>query len=149
MSETTETQNDMFGEDTALDQDKALEQLDPRTYRWEGTVRDMFDAVCLAMRKQGVDAGSVDRLAPPIVLQLCDTIGGQVGYVPRGEAVRRAMRDARLFDDWRVRGKKPPQLAVDYKLAVQTVYEIIARQRALHRQQEPDLFGFAKTGDKG
>jgi len=133
---------DMFGEDGALDATKALEAVgSPHAFRWEGTLRDMMDAVRLALEKQHIEKTAIERIAPTVVMQLCDTLGGQIAYLPRGAAVKRAIRDARLFENWK-NGAKPHELSAAYKIAVQTVYEIIHRQRALARRNEPDLFGF-------
>ncbi len=52
------------------------------------------------------------------------------------------MRDAAIFQDWKERGIQPLELARKYRLVNQTIYDIIAKQRALHRRQEPDLFGY-------
>ena len=63
-------------------------------------------------------------------------------YLPRGTILKRAMRDAAIYQDWRHHGVKPADMVGKYDLSSQTIYDIIARQRALHRKSEPDLFGF-------
>lgn len=63
-------------------------------------------------------------------------------YLPRGTILKRAMRDAAIFQEWRDKGVKPADMVGKYDLSSQTIYDIIARQRALHRKSEPDLFGF-------
>lgn len=143
---------DLFGEDAELDAERALDAVaDPTTYKWEGTLLTMLDAVRLALKKQRVDPDEIARLAPPVTMGLCDAIGGNVGYIPRGEAVRRALRNARLYDDWSgsptERSLTPPELARKYGLAQQTVYEIIAKQKVIRRRAEPDLFGIGE-GEK-
>lgn len=140
---------DLFGGADQLDPAKALEHLQvPRTHRWEGTLRDMLDAVTHALTEP-LGTEQAQRLAPAVVLTLCDTVGGSVCYLPRGAVLHQAIRDAQLFHDWRYGGLLPPALARKYRLAVQTVYEIIARQRELARRQEPDLFGFQdETGGR-
>ncbi|MGV8597917.1 hypothetical protein ACV35V_37045 [Pseudomonas aeruginosa] len=40
-----------------------------------------------------------------------------------------------------------PDLARKYRLVQPTVYEIIKRQRELHRRSEPDLFGYGEVKD--
>jgi len=134
--------NDLFGEDHDLDPDKALAALGlPRSYRWQGTLLDMLCAVRLAMRQQRVDEAVINRSAEAIVMQLCETVGGQITYLPRGAAIQRALRDARIYADSQ-RGAMPHELATRYRMSIQNIYDIIARQRAQARRAEPDLFGF-------
>jgi len=137
--------SDMFGEDHDMDPEKALAAVGlPRTYRWHGTLQDMHSAVRLAMRKQRMEDAVIDRVAEAVVMQLCDTLGGQIIYLPRGVVIHRALRDARIYAD-SCRGMKPHELVRRYRLALQTIYDIIAQQTALARRTEPDLFGFDDT----
>lgn len=134
--------SDMFGEDRNVDPDKALAAVGvPRTYRWQGTLQDMLSAVRLAMQQQRLDDTVIDRAAEAVVMQLCDTLGGQITYLPRGVAIQRALRNARIYADSQ-RGAMPHELATRYRMSIQNIYDIIARQRALARRIEPDLFGF-------
>lgn len=146
------TDDDLFGDDDALDPETALNHMhDPTVHKWEGTLLTMLQAVRAALKRKRLDDDAVERLAPSVVLGLCEALGGSVGYIPRGQVVKRAIRDTRMYADWcgtpSVQGMAPPELARKYHMAVQTCYEIIARQRALHRRMEPDLFGYDE-GDK-
>lgn len=144
---------DLFDGFDELDPHQALAHLqDPQLHKWQGTLLTMLESVRATLRRRRVTDDEVERLAPPVVLGLCEVLGGAVGYIPQGRAVKRALRDARMFADWQgtpdTRGLPPPELARKYHMATQSVYEIIARQRALHRRLGPDLFGFDDEGDK-
>ncbi|MCS5516188.1 hypothetical protein NWF32_17110 [Pseudomonas qingdaonensis] len=84
----------------------------------------------------------VPQLARAVVFAICETMGGSVVYIPRGDTLRKALRDAEIFRAWRENNTRPDELARKFDLASQTVYDIIARQRELHRRAEPDLFGY-------
>ncbi|MCB2251686.1 transcriptional regulator [Pseudomonas chlororaphis] len=110
--------------------------------RWEGTLKEMVEIAetkLMAEMKEGVTASELSR---HVVFAICNTLGGCVVYLPRGDALKRAMRDAAIFHEWKEQGVRPPDLAKKYRLVIQTIYEIIAKQRVLHRKNEPDLFGF-------
>ena len=142
MSEKT----DMFGEDNNLDPEEVLKHLDvelPKR-RWDGMLNRMIDAVSAALGKTRLTPDEVSRLTPSIVIGILDQVGGNICYFPRGVVLRAALRDRKIFEDWSVHNVKVPELANRNKLAVQTVYEIIKRQRMLARHKEPDLFGFDK-----
>jgi Mor family transcriptional regulator len=115
-----------------------------RGRQWQGTLGDMFAAVSHALRQQPIAAPDVERAAEAVSMSICTALGGRVVYLPRGAAVRRELRDTRLFNDWREGHLRPAALAQKYRLSVQTVYEIIARQRELARKREPDQRGFGQ-----
>jgi Mor family transcriptional regulator len=140
---------DMFGDDLTLDPEKVLEHLDVEVpkRRWDSMMRRLMLAVTDALGKH-LSPDQVEQLAPNVVLSICDQVGGHICYFPRGVALRAALRDIQLYADWKHRNVPPYELATKYQLAVQTVYEIIKRQRLLARQKEPDLFGFGE-GKKG
>lgn len=110
--------------------------------RWEGSLREMVEiaeAKLLVEIKPGIEAA---ELARHVVFAICSVMGGKVVYLPRGDALKRALRDAKIYRDWKDNNTPIPDLVSKYDLANQTIYDIIRRQRALHRKSEPDLFGF-------
>ncbi len=127
-----------------LDAKKVLANMrDPTVLsRWEGSLREMVEiaeAKLLVEIKPGVE---VAELARHVVFAICSVMGGKVVYLPRGDALKRALRDAGIYRDWKDNSIPIPDLVSKYDLANQTIYDIIRRQRALHRKNEPDLFGF-------
>lgn len=139
----------LFDDDgSQLDPDKVLAHMaDPAVLkRWEGSLMEMVELAEHALREALGDQDNVPLLARQVVLRICETMGGEMIYVPRGERLRVAIRDAALFRDWRAGKASIPDLVRKYRLATPTVYDIIARQRALHRRSEPDLFGFSDEG---
>lgn len=138
----------LFNDDSEnLDPAKALAfKGDPAVVtRWEGTIKEMVEIAEAKLRGELGDIPSVPSLARHVVFGLCDTLGGSVVYLPRGAALKRAMRDAAIYRDWRDGGEQPVNLVRKYRLANQTIYDIIARQRALHRQAEQGSAGQGKT----
>lgn len=135
----------LFPDDSdKLDPAKVLAHMqDPAVLtRWEGTLREMCEIAEAKLKTELKDGVTPAELARHVVFAICDTLGGSVVYLPRGDSLKRAMRDAAIFQDWRENNTHPIELARKYRLISQTIYDIIAKQRALHRKQEPDLFGF-------
>lgn len=136
---------ELFPDDSdQLDPNKILAHMNDPTVlaRWEGTLGDMVRIAEAELRKALNDDPNSAQLARVVIYEVCQHLGGGVMYLPRGARLKRAMRDADLYKDWREHGIKPADLVGKYELSSQTVYDIIARQRALHRKNEPDLFGF-------
>ena len=127
-----------------LDPDKVLAHMqDPKVLtRWEGTLREMVEIAEAKLETEMGPTATPAGLARHVVFAICDTLGGSVIYLPRGELLKKAMRDAEIYREWRDDGVQPVEMVKRYRLANQTLYAIIARQRALHRRNEPDLFGF-------
>jgi len=135
----------LFPDDSdSLDPAKVLAHMgDPAVLlRWEGTLKEMVDIAESELRAKLGERTDVPEIARFVVFAICDVMGGSVVYLPRGEALKKAMRDASIFRDWRDNNIQPPELVRKYRLASPTIYDIIARQRALHRRNGPDLFGF-------
>lgn len=136
----------LFQDDTdKLDPQKVLAHMEDPTVstRWEGNLKEMVDIAEVELLKRlPKSPETVPELARAVVFAICSTMGGSVIYLPRGDALKRAMRDAEIFREWRERDVQPPDLVRKYQLSSPMIYSIIARQRALHRRNEPDLFGF-------
>jgi len=135
----------LFPDDSdSLDPNKVLAHMqDPAVLlRWEGTLKEMVEIAEAELRAKLGERTDVPEIARFVVFAICDVMGGSVVYLPRGEALKKAMRDASIFRDWRDNNIQPSDLVRKYRLASPTIYDIIARQRALHRKNEPDLFGF-------
>ncbi|MGP5470346.1 Mor transcription activator family protein [Pseudomonas helleri] len=135
----------LFPDDSdKLDPAKVLAHMqDPAVItRWEGTLKEMVEIAEAKLKTELKDGATPSELARHVVFAICDTLGGSVVYLPRGDSLKRAMRDAAIFHDWRENNMHPIGLARKYRLISQTIYDILARQRVLHRTSEPDLFGF-------
>lgn len=136
---------ELFPDDSdKLDPDKVLAHMESPTVlaRWEGTLGEMVRVAEVELRKALDNPDGAPELARRVVYSICEHQGGTVMYLPRGTILKRAMRDAAIYQDWRDHGVKPADMVSKYDLSSQTIYDIIARQRALHRKSEPDLFGF-------
>lgn len=127
-----------------LDPNKVLAHMqDPLVLsRWEGTLKEMVEIAEAKIKTELREGVTPVELARHVILGISEAMGGGMIYLPRGDAVKRALRDAAIFEDWRERNIQPVDLVRKYRLANQTIYDIIAKQRALHRKNEPDLFGF-------
>lgn len=136
---------ELFPDDSdQLDAKKVLASMQDPTVipRWEGSLKEMVEIAEAKLLVEMKPTSTAQELARHVVFAICSTMGGGVIYLPRGDALKRAMRDTSIYRDWRDNGIQPMDLVRKYKLANQTIYEIIARQRALHRRNEPDLFGY-------
>lgn len=109
---------------------------------WEGTLAEMLDIVTAALDRRGiVDARA---RAAEIVIDLGGAMGGR--YLPKGDDVRRAVRDAQIWRDYN--GRNVTDLAVRYRLTVVRVYQVLAAQRQITRgQRQGDLFGAGVSRD--
>jgi len=135
----------LFPDDSdELDANKVLASMkDPLVRsRWEGSLREMVEVAEAKLVAEMGPASTAAELARHAVFAICSTMGGSLIYLPRGDALKRAMRDATIFRDWKDNDTPIPDLVRKYNLANQTIYDIISKQRALHRRNEPDLFGY-------
>ncbi|MCS5517664.1 transcriptional regulator [Pseudomonas qingdaonensis] len=79
--------------------------------RWEGTLTEMASLAEIKLREMLPDQlGQVPQLARAVVFAICETMGGSVVYIPRGDTLRKALRDAEIFRAWRKTTRAPTSL---------------------------------------
>lgn len=127
----TDTTADLFA-DSPITSD-LLDRLDDPAieHQWEGTLADMLACSQAALERAGQAPEQTHKLAQIVVLALADYMGGRALYLPRGHALKTALRDQQIWREFR--GNNVRLLARRYKLCEQAVYRIIQRQRAIQR----------------
>lgn len=130
-------QNELFAPASGTELESALsalsdgERADLKA-RWPKSLAEMADVVAVAVsRHAGKDVAA--RMADDIVLALAHHMGGRMFYLPRDERLRTALRNRRLWQDYK--NNNIQELALAYKLTEVQVYNIIRDQRALHRKK--------------
>ena len=109
--------------------------LDDKT-RWPQRLVEIYDVLFAynsRRRYAGVDEAARDATAQAILL--ADYLGGAVVYLPRGDALRKAVRDSEAYR--RHNGRNTEELAREYGMTTTKFYELIAREKArrLRRMQ--------------
>ncbi|QOF67326.1 transcriptional regulator [Actinobacillus sp. GY-402] len=106
--------------------------------QWPGTLADMIDVIKTELIRQGEDEEKARLQASKIIGILANYIGGQSIYLPTGDRIKVALRDAQIYQDFK--GNNVRELIRKYKLSETQVYEIIRTQRRLFRRRnQPDL----------
>lgn len=117
---------------------------DPR--RWPRQMAEITDLLADELAK-GLPASEADMarpLAGRLMARVAREYGGAYLYVPKGDALQRALRDNQLWADYDGTCDGPNgirALARREGLAELSVYRLIAAQRCLHRTSQTDLFG--------
>lgn len=108
--------------------------------KWAPLLAQMVAVLEALYRRKGMDEQAAFKLASDSVLALAEYFGGRVVYLPRGDRLKTALRDAEIYR--RFRGSKNVDaLAEEYDLSVIRVYAIYAEQRQLHlRKLQGRLF---------
>lgn len=118
--------------------------LDPRLSveiedAWPQLLLDMLLVVQAAYTDAGANPEQARELAFVAMRALAHYHGGRTFYLPRGEGLDQALRDARMWDEFN--GKNIGELCTRYKLTEQRVYQVLAEQRTLRQRKiQPALF---------
>lgn len=128
-----EQQDDMIG----LDQPDSLVGQDlsavPES-KWAPMLASMVAVLEALYRRGGMDEMAAFRQASDSVMALADYWGGRVVYLPRGDRLKLALRDAEIYR--RFRGSaNADALAKEFGLNVIRIYAIHAEQRNLYIQR--------------
>jgi len=119
----------------------ALERLeDPEILKkWPQGLTDMLMVIEAAHLRAGDDKATARTRAFRAVRALAQFAGGRSFYIPKGEALDRALRDRELWE--RFDGSNVSELATWAHLTEVQVYAILAEQRKLARARiQPGLF---------
>ena len=105
--------------------------------QWPDRIAEMVDWCVDECQRSGLLPAPADRreLAVRIVTRLCDEIGGSQHYWPKSDAIRRALRDTRIWaehDGTRDGPRGISALARRHGLSENQVWNILRAQRALH-----------------
>lgn len=125
--------DDMFG----LPEDERLRRaiLDSEaetggSSKWAKTLVEYVQVLERLYVRQGKTEAEAFRLASESVLELAEYRGGRVEYLPRGDAIRTALKHAEIYR--RCNGRNQQALADEFGMNIIQVYRIYRQQRALH-----------------
>lgn len=101
--------------------------------KWPQRMAEFFAVEEAYNLRRGMSAEDAARDAAERVVLLADYIGGRVVYLPTGEQIRRAARDAVMF---RLEGRMSiDEMARRFDMSVANVYNILATQRRLYKER--------------
>lgn len=107
--------------------------------RWPQRMTELFDVLYAYNLRMGMQADTAAPDAAERTFLIADYLGGSVVYLPRGDALRRAVRDAEAYR--RHTGNNTEQLAREYGMTTTKFYELIAREKARRvRRMQGRLF---------
>lgn len=109
--------------------------------RWPQLLADLIDLFGVELQRQGYDVIAARLTASKLAGTLAHYFGGRAVYLPTGEALKAALRDNKLFNEWSISKGNVDGLARKYALTNSTVYAILRQQLALHRKRyQAELF---------
>lgn len=112
----------------------------PEREQWPERLHELWTVTVAALRRREPDLQRCELLARDVVIAIGDYLGGRNWIIPRGDALRTALRDAEIYRVSR-RGNAQ-QLATDLGLHITQLHRIIRQQHRLHqRKMQGRLFG--------
>jgi Mor family transcriptional regulator len=113
--------------------------LEPPAEKWARTLAEMVDVLAADRRRRGEDEDVALADAQHTVLVLAEYQGGRQYYLPRGAALRNALRDRVIYHQAK-RGNIDT-LAERYGITTRRVEQIVAEQHAIQvRSRQGQLF---------
>lgn len=103
--------------------------------RWPQLLADIVSLFSLELQRQGYNEVTASLAASKLAGVLAHYFGGRAVYLPTGEALKAALRDNKLFNEWSQSKGNVDLLARKYALTNSTVYAILRQQLALHRKR--------------
>ena len=108
--------------------------------KWAGTLAELVDLYTAHYERKGRTLDEAIAEAQTIVLMLAEYNGGRSVYLPRGAALRTALRDRAIY--LAAKRGNTQALASRYGLVERRVQQIVAEQHAIHiARTQGSLFG--------
>lgn len=95
--------------------------------RWPQRLVEIYDLLFAYAKRQGLDDNVAANDATCRTILIADYLGGSVVYLPRGDALRIAVRDSEVYR--RHNGRNTEQLARELGMTTTKFYELLARER--------------------
>ncbi len=117
--------------------------------KWPDTLVELFEVVSHALKKRATISDDTDACAIAAVRAIAFTFGGRSFYLPRGNKINLALRDAEIFQ--RANRNNIDDLAIEFEISQVRIYQILKQQRllrdkrasALSRRQTSPLRGLS------
>jgi len=118
----------------------------PASHQWPQTLADLLDVTRAALLDAGIEADQADGLSRKITAAQAHYLGGQPLYLPRGDALRTALKHAAIYRAWDGRRETKYSLARESGMTPRQIERIIVEQSRLHRDRFQGTL-FQRTGN--
>jgi Mor family transcriptional regulator len=112
---------------------ETLEQLRERAGhthdQWPESLQDLRATVKATLGREGIKGKPADVLTDVLIVEISILFGGHRVYIPRGELLKKALRDQQIYE--RLGRESAADLATEYGMSEQWIYEIAGRQKQL------------------
>ena len=92
----------------------------------------MAELIGIALMRENVEPRQAARLAVSAVIALTEGFGPNTFYMPGPKRARQALRDKRIWEQWR--GNNIEELQSRYDLSRSQIHRILAEQREINRR---------------
>lgn len=113
--------------------------------KWAPLLAQLVDVLEAMHLRQGRSEEDAFKLASDSTMEIAEYFGGRVVYLPRGERLKIALRDAEIHHRWQ-RGHQIATLAAEYVISDIHLYRVIRQQRALHIRKNQRELSFDNEG---
>jgi len=96
---------------------------------WPKLLQDLYAVLNACLKRNGMSFDEASKLTRQLVTAQAHYYGGRHWYLPKNLSLDKALRDCEIWQ--RFNGQNHRQLAKEYKLTDQAIYNIIKTQRQI------------------
>lgn len=131
MADNDHNNMELFGEESLSEE--LLNHLpdidDEARLKWPKDLLALIDIFQATLSRLGHAPDQSSLMAHGLISELAVYCGGRYLYFPKPDALEKAIRDVKLYTDWRDKKHTPEMLACKYGISLQHAYRIIDEQR--------------------
>lgn len=134
MSEDHTNDGDLFGlPDDPEERKRMLEEAaNLPEDRWAPQLTELVAYIEALFQRLRMAPEAAFKLAREVVMEMAHAFGGRTVYLPRGDRLKIALRDAEIWRRYTGKPEQIEQFARELGVTTIHVYAILAKQRKLH-----------------
>lgn len=103
-----------------------------KKYKWPAALAEIYDIISISLKKAGYEQEACQAITGIVIKGLSFMAGGRQFYLPSGEKLDFAIRDAQIYREFT--GNNIDDLVRKHRLSTTRIYEILRIQRELARE---------------
>ena len=131
---TQQTSTSTSSTDFSADLLRRLEDIPEEVQKkWPKDLSALIDIYSASLQRLGYNQQEASKISHILLAEQAVYCGGRYFYLPKPDALKKAVRDVEIHRDWSERNMLPEALAAKYQLSNIHIYRILKQQQNYRR----------------
>ena len=112
--------------------------------KWPKDLSALIDIYAASLQRLGYSESEAKKISHILLAEQAVYCGGRYFYLPKPDALKKAVRDVEIHRDWSERQMLPEALAEKYQLSNIHIYRILKQQQNYRRHKRQQVSGISQ-----